>query len=280
MIADRISKERKADREFTLRMSNIGSPCARKLWLEKNQSESKEALDAPTLMKFLIGDLTEEVLIFLAEVSGHSVEGRQDESDICGIKGHRDCIIDGTLVDVKSASSYSYDKFKSHLTSDNDSFGYITQLGSYLHASQGDPLVLDKDKAAFLVLDKQHGHICLDFHEKTDFDWEAAYERRIAVVNSEEIPDRAFDPEPDGYKNYKTGEFVQNGNEVLGVNCSYCNMKSACYPEIRTFLSSRGPKFFTKIVKEPKMFEVKQGTEGELKEGEPLPEPELEDVAG
>ena len=83
-------------------MSSIGQPCERKLYYEVNSPEDAEELRPEVYMKFLFGDLTELLLLFLAEASGHTVEGTQDEQDIVGIKGHRDAVIDGTLVHVSS----------------------------------------------------------------------------------------------------------------------------------------------------------------------------------
>lgn len=246
-------------KEFTLRMSNIGRPCVRQLWLEKNFPDEQIQFSAANILKFNFGDLTEEYLIFLAELAGHKVEGRQTEVSLAGIKGHRDVVIDGMICDIKSASSYSFQKFKDHLTPEKDAFGYITQLLSYLETAQDDPIVTIKDKAAFLVFDKQHGHICLDIHERDpDFDWENFYEERKKIVNGQDIPDRTFTPKPDGYKNNKTKEFIPNGNEYLDINCSYCSMKNKCYDNIRVFLYSNGPRFFTKIIegKEPKVLEI------------------------
>lgn len=244
-------------REFTLRMSNIGSPCDRKLWLEKNFPQDKIPFSPSTHAKFQFGDLTEEYILFLAELSGHKVEGRQDECTFHGIKGHRDGLIDGHLIDCKSASSFAFKKFKDHLTAETDAFGYITQLLGYLEAFQDDPLLIEKNRAGFLVFDKQHGHLHLDWHERNpDFDWEKFFTDKKNINAGDQIPDRAFKPKPDGYKNYKTKEFVANGNELLDTNCSYCDMKFKCYENIRIFLSSQGPKFFTKVVKTPQMPEI------------------------
>ena len=233
-------------REFTLRMSNIGKPCIRQLWYEKNYPEQGEQLRAETYTKFLYGDILEDLLLFLAELAGHTVEGRQDELAIGGIRGHRDCVIDGVLVDVKSASTYSFNKFKSGLTSDQDSFGYLTQLQSYLHASQHDDLVRDKRRGAFLVIDKTLGHICLDVHPYEPYDWEREYERRINTIDGKEAPPRAFAPVPDG----------KSGNYKLGVNCSYCPVKSLCHPGLRTFLYSTGPVYLTRVERLPNVPEL------------------------
>lgn len=245
-------------REFTLRMSNIGAPCVRKLWLEKNYPEDKIPFEANTFYKFRFGDIIEEDIIFLAALAGHRVEGRQKESEIAGIKGHRDVVIDGVLIDVKSCSPYSFIKFKEHLTPEKDSFGYITQLLSYLEDAQTDDIVLDKTRAAFLAVDKQNGSFCLDFHERDpEFDWVKFYEERKAIVDGDVLPDRAFKAKPDGYKNKATGMFVPNGNEFLDIECSYCDMKHKCWDNIRTFIRSGRPVYFTKVVKEPKLYEIR-----------------------
>lgn len=224
-----------------LRMSNIGQPCERKLWYSVNESEKAEALPPSARMKFLFGDIIESLLLFLAEASGHEVKGQQDTSEIEGIKGHKDAVIDGTVVDAKSASTFSFKKFQNHELAGNDPFGYIDQLGSYLHAGQEDDLVTDKARAAFLVVDKTLGNICLDVHQKRDFDYRAMYRYKKEVVNDKEVPERDFDPEPDGAA----------GNQKLGTICSYCDFKNHCYPNLRTFLYSGGPRYLTKVVVRP-----------------------------
>ena len=224
-----------------LRMSNIGQPCERKLWYSINEPEKAEKLAPQTRMKFLFGDILESLLLFLAEASGHDVQGTQDTQEIEGVKGHRDAVIDGVVVDSKSASSFSFKKFKDHELEGNDSFGYIDQLGSYLDAGQNDPIVTDKDRAAFLVVDKQHGHICLDIHKKREIDYNALFRYKKAVVNDKEVPERDFEPVKDG----------ESGNKKLGTICSYCDFKQHCHPGLRTFLYSNGPRFLTTVAKRP-----------------------------
>lgn len=244
-LSSRILAEEREKRIPGLRMSSMGKPL-RQLWYEINKSEHKESLDASTHLKFLYGDLIEEFVLFLAELSGHTVEGRQDTLSIAGILGHRDCVIDGVLLDVKSASTYSFNKFKQHLRADQDSFGYLTQLQSYLHASQLDPIVRNKSQGGFLVIDKTLGHICLDIHDYIPYDWEAEYEQRKLVVASTTVPERCYEPVPEG----------KSGNYKLGVECSYCPFKNLCYPNLRTFLYSTGPVYLTKVVREPNVYEV------------------------
>lgn len=234
-------------RKGTLRMSSIGQPCERKLYYEVNSPEDAEELRPEVYMKFLFGDLTELLLLFLAEASGHEVEGTQDTQEISGIKGHRDAVIDGTLVDVKSASTYSFKKFQDGSLEQNDPFGYVIQLQSYLHAGQTDDKVKDKSRAAFFVVDKTLGHICLDFHKYKKLPMEAIYDRKKELVSSPEVPIRGFSPVPEG----------KSGNEKIPMNCSYCGFKNKCYEGLRTFLYSTGPTHFSKIVVEPKVPELK-----------------------
>ena len=243
-------RTRLADRSKrgTLRMSSIGKPCERQLWYSVNTPEEGEDLPPQAYMKFLFGDLCELLLLFLVEASGHTVEGTQDEQEIEGIKGHRDAVIDGVVVDVKSASTYSFKKFQEGTLSENDSFGYIDQIQSYLYAGQTDDKVTDKDRAAFLVLDKTLGHLCLDIHERKDLPYDKIFTHKKEVVNSDKVPPRGFDPEPDG----------ASGNQKLPTNCSYCDFKRKCYPNLRTFLYSNGPRFLTVVKKEPNVPEINQ----------------------
>jgi CRISPR/Cas system-associated exonuclease Cas4 (RecB family) len=237
-ISNRVNDEKTGDR---LRMSSLGTRCDRKLWYQSNAPESAEPLDGHTRFKFLYGDILEELVLFLAKEAGHSVEGTQDTLTISGIKGHRDAVVDGVLVDVKSASSYSFKKFEDGLTDENDAFGYLDQLGAYLYASQGDPKVVHKDRAAFIAVDKTLGHIVVDVQPNTGKNYDKLVAEKKAVVAAKEPPARHYSDEPDG----------KSGNRKLGTQCSYCSFKQACWPGLQTYLYSNGPRFFTKIVKEP-----------------------------
>lgn len=233
----------------TLRMSNIGSPCERKLWYTVNDANNpdREKLDATVKVKFIYGDLTEEMILFFAELAGHTVEAQQEVQEIEGIKGHMDAIIDGCVVDVKSASTYAFQKFRDGNLLQDDPFGYYTQIMSYLYSSQEDPRVTDKDHGYFLVFDKQLGHICLDKHEKPDwFDqFPEMYKRRKKSMEGP-IPPRGFEPIP----------HQKSGNMKLDTFCSYCEFKKVCYPELRSFIYSGKPVFMTTVAKEPNVDEV------------------------
>jgi hypothetical protein len=229
-----------------LRPSNIGEDCDRKLWYSINRPELGEALSPETKLKFLIGDLHEAILLFLAEAAGHEVSGQQDVVGIDGVSGSRDAVIDGVLTDVKSASSRSFDKFVDGLTPDTDAFGYLKQLNFYLEASKDDPKVRDKDRAAFLASDKTLGKIALDVHKRRGYNFSEIIERKREMLASDRVPSRGYAPVPEG----------KSGNQKLGVKCSYCPFKHSCWPGLRTFIYSYGPVYLTHVEREPRVFEA------------------------
>jgi hypothetical protein len=229
-------------RTGSLRLSNLGTPCGRKLYYSVNAPEVGEPLPPAAKLKFLYGDLLEELLLFLAEAAGHVVEGRQDELSVNGVLGHRDAVIDGHLVDVKSASTYSFKKFQANGLREDDPFGYLTQLGAYLHASRDDPKVKDKDVASFLVIDKTLGHITLDTYAfESGEELEKLADKRREMLAKSKPPARTFSDEPDG----------KSGNRKLGLTCSYCEFKKECWPGLTVAVYFKGPTFLTRVVREP-----------------------------
>lgn len=251
MIASRLTAPREP-KKGELRMSRMGEP-DRKLWYHYNKPEAAEKMEPEVLFKFLYGDLIEELLLFLAEVAGHDVAKRQHEVVLNGVTGHIDSIIDGVLVDVKSAAPFSYDKFLSGRLAQDDPFGYRSQLFSYLGALQSDKDLVVKGEAAFLVADKSDGRVCLSFWRPDDNlkvdAIKESYSRKQALVKSEAPPPKCFDPVPMG----------ASGNEKLGTRCAYCAFKHECWKDanggtgLKVYEYSNGPVYLTKVVKEPKV---------------------------
>ncbi len=231
-----------------LSLSSVGTPCKRKLWYKINLVGKGEPLEAHTLLKFFYGDMIEELILCLAVASGHKVEGMQDKLSVHGIKGHRDAVIDGMTIDVKSCSSYAFKKFKEGRLRDDDPFGYISQLSSYVYAGKDDPLVTNKTHGAFLAVDKQNGHVCLDVY---DFSEELKTKEKeiknIVKMVEGKLPRKKLDPIPQS----KTSE-----NKKLNVVCSYCEYKSTCWDKLRTFIYSYGPEYLVEVKTEPKVPEV------------------------
>lgn len=247
--------------EPSLRMSAMGTPCKRKLWYSVNAADESESLSASSKFKFLYGDILEQLLIALAKAAGHKVEGVQDTLEINGIKGHRDLVVDGVTVDIKSASSFAFKKFANGSLRDDDPFGYISQLSSYVYAGRDSEVESHPTLGAFLVVDKQNGFICLDMY---DFGpelkrKEEEFQEIQDMVKLPEPPDKAFEPVPTSKKKDKeTGKMVPDpdGNLGLGTQCSYCSFKHKCWPDMRTFQYSSGPKHLVKVVKEPQVKEI------------------------
>lgn len=245
VIARRLAEERGP---AYLRMSNLGKG-DRQLWYEINRPDLKtEELSPQNKIKFLFGDILELLLLYLAEEAGHTVENRQLEVEVEGIKGSIDATIDGVLVDTKSASTPSFKRFERHGLVDDDPFGYQEQLAGYAEGVQAD-------SAAFLVIDKTLGNIHLDQFTGEELGAVRIRDRAIhakAVVSSLDVPERCYNDEPYG----------KSGNMVLGTNCSYCPFKKACWADanggigLRTFIYAKGPVHFTQVVKEPDVYEV------------------------
>lgn len=247
-ILDSRLSDKRQEYTPTLRLSAMGAPCRRKLWYQINEPNEGETLPTSARFKFLYGDILEQLLISLAIAAGHRVEGTQDRLEVDGIVGHRDCVIDGITVDVKSASTYGYKKFAEGSLRSDDPFGYISQLSSYVFAGRTHEVDSHPSLGAFLVVDKQNGHICLDLYDfgpELDKKEEEMQEVRRAV-EAKEPPERAFEPVADG----------KSGNKKLPINCSYCEMKHKCWEGLRTFLYSGKPVFLTEVVREPRVQEV------------------------
>jgi len=234
-----------------LSLSSIGTPCQRKLWYKINTPGDAEPLQASALLKFFFGDIIEALILSLAMAAGHRVTGMQTRMDVHGIKGSRDAVIDGVTVDVKSASSYSFKKFKDGSLRNDDPFGYISQLSSYVYAGKDDTLVEEKTKGAFLVVDKTLGHICLDIH---NFEYDMAGKEQ-EMLNAKALvagplPEERIPPVPQS----KTSP-----NTKLSTTCSYCEFKKSCYPEVRTFIYETGPLFLVDVKTEPRVAESLNG---------------------
>lgn len=231
-----------------LSLSAVGDPCERSLWYKVNMADKGEPLGAEALGTFFYGDLLEAFIIAVVKAAGHTVEGEQERLDVHGVKGHRDLIIDGMTVDVKSASSYGFQKFADHNLREDDPFGYISQLSSYVYAGKDDPKVTDKNRGAFLAVKKDRFKLALDIYDFTEElkTKEQEIEHKKAVVAGD-IPEERLPPVPQS----KTSP-----NLKLDTKCGYCQFRKLCWPEARTFIYSSGPVFLAEVVKEPNVPEI------------------------
>ena len=239
------SAPRERDKE-TLRMSNIGRPL-RQLWYDlKSDGENTQEIPPHTFIKFLYGHLLEEVVLFLVKLAGHKVTDEQKEVKVSGVYGHMDCKIDGEVIDIKTASSYAFRKFKNDTLKDDDTFGYLSQLSGYETAEK-------TKEGGFLVLNKESGELTL--HRPSFFD-KPNIKTKIREVKKaiklDKPPKLCYTPIPEG----------KSGNMKLPRGCFYCRHKNECHKDandgkgLRVFKYSKGLMYLTKVEKEPNVLEI------------------------
>ena len=246
LMRTEFGRKRTADRR-TLRLSNIGRD-DRVLWNVVNGTE-KEEIKPATYLKFMYGHLIEEMLLFMTRMAGHEVSDEQRVCEVEGIKGHMDCKIDGLVVDVKSASSFGFKKFKDGTLAMDDAFGYVDQIKAYAHAC-------GETEFGWLAMDKANGHLAVlkydledtqaPIHEHIKGDIRERIKHVKEMVKGDEPTELCTETVPDG----------KSGNKKLGIKCSYCQYKKHCYPELRAFAYSYGPKFLSEVVNEPRVQEI------------------------
>jgi len=252
-VVYRFLEERQNPQEFRIRPSTLGTP-DRKLWFQSRALGGyTQASHRP--ITFLFGSLTEALILLLTKLAGHEVTEFQSEVTLGGIKGSLDAVIDGELVDVKSASPYSFLKFKSGEflmpSPEVDPFGYKDQISFY---ARGEGLEKPKDRGSFLVMDKSSGELTLCIvDEDTGLKSKAQVEARIKhaqEVIAKDTPPQAlcYEPVP----------FGKGGNMEINKLCGMCpfKVKGGCFPELRAFKYANGIKYLSHVVKEPDVPEV------------------------
>lgn len=231
--------------EFILRMSNVGRP-TRQLWYQQNMpTESSEPLPS-TQIKFLYGHILEEILLMLVRAAGHKVTDEQKEVEVRGVKGHIDCKIDGEVVDIKTASKFSFNKFREGRLAEDDPFGYMSQLAGYEEAEKSS-------EGGFLVINKESGELCLYRPEELD------KPNIVSKIQTAKKSLRLASPPPRCYESVPDGK---KGNMKLYRTCTYCPYKFECYKDanngtgLRVFKYANGPAYFTHVEVAPRVEEI------------------------
>ena len=229
----------------TLRMSNIGRP-NRQLWFDMKTEQQAQEIPPATFIKFLYGHMLEEVVLLLVKLAGHTVSDEQKNVKIKGIEGHMDCVIDGEVIDVKTASGYAFKKFKDGTLAEDDTFGYMSQLAGY-EAGHGT------SNGGFLAMNKENGELALYIPEELD---KPNIETKIDTVKKslkkQTPPELCYLPIPDG----------TSGNMKLPRGCFFCRHKIECHKDsnngkgLRVFKYAKGLTYLTQVVKEPKVDEI------------------------
>ena len=229
----------------TLRMSNIGRP-NRQLWFDMKTEQQAQEIPPSTFIKFLYGHMLEEVVLLLVKLAGHTVSDEQKNVKIKGIEGHMDCVIDGEVIDVKTASGYAFKKFKDGTLAEDDTFGYMSQLAGY-EAGHGT------SNGGFLAMNKESGELALYIPEELD---KPNIKTKIDTVKKSlkksAPPELCYKPIPDG----------SSGNMKLPRGCFFCRHKLECHKDsnngkgLRVFKYSKGLSYLTQVVKEPRVNEI------------------------
>lgn len=229
----------KREKEKHIRLSQVGKPL-RQIWYGAKGYDGED-FDGPTYIKFLYGNILEELLICLSKLSGHEVSDEQKELEVDGVKGHQDARVDGTLVDFKSASNFSFKKFTTSELQKNDPFGYIYQLSAYAKDKRDE-------EAAWVVINKQTGELATVYlHSMEMPDVSTKIEKIKDAIKKDDPPPRCYADIPDG----------ASGNRKLDFGCVYCNYKLLCWSDVnngkglRKFKYANGSRYFTHISSMP-----------------------------
>ena len=236
-----ILQEGKREGKTNLRLSQIGKP-DRQIWYGVKGVEG-QPLSGQTRIKFLMGHLLEAVLIMMTKAAGHSVEAEQEEVTVEGVLGHQDCIIDGVLTDIKSASSFAFKKFRDNRLTEDDPFGYIAQISAYA-TRRGDK------EAAFFAIDKNSGELAITkVHDLEMIDANAHVNYLKGIIDTDTPPPKCYNDVPDG----------KSGNRKLSTGCMFCGYKKKCWDNLRAFKYSNGVRILTHVAKTPDVEEVAVG---------------------
>ena len=251
-IVARFLVERTQPQEFRIRPSILGTP-DRKLWfMAKTDGTTAQGVSHRPIT-FLFGSLTEALVLLLVKLAGHTVEDFQRDVSLGGVTGSMDAKIDGVLTDVKSASPYSFTKFKTGEflmpNPEVDPFGYKDQISFYVQGSEEE-----SQSGSFLVMDKSSGELtmCLvdeDTGLKTKGEVENRIEHVKKVIEKDTPPaELCYEPIP----------FGKGGNMEINRLCAMCpfKVKGGCFPALRAFKYANGIKYLSHVVKEPDVPEV------------------------
>lgn len=241
------------EKDGKLRMSVLGKP-PRQLWYDRFSPKKTKSYDASLNIKFLYGHILEHLLLYLAELTGHKIGDQQKKVEIDNIKGHIDATVDGEVCDVKSASSFSFKKFKTGELVGDDPFGYHAQLSGYETG-------MGTNKGGFLVMDKSSGDVC--FYKPDELakpNVTTLIKTLQDTLKSDTPPDRC----------YQLSE-TKGGNKSLPIGCQFCAHKWECYKDandgkgLRVFKYSNKFVYLAEVNRQPNVEEITKNFSEELK---------------
>ena len=241
------------EKDGKLRMSVLGKP-PRQLWYDRFSPKKTKDYDASLNIKFLYGHILEHLLLYLAELTGHKIGDQQKKVEIDNIKGHIDATVDGEVCDVKSASSFSFKKFKTGELVNDDPFGYHAQLSGYETG-------MGTKAGGFLVMDKSSGDVC--FYKPDEL---AKPNVKTLIKTLQDTLKSNAPPE----RCYELSE-TKGGNKSLPIGCQFCAHKWECYKDanggkgLRVFKYSNKFVYLAEVNRQPNVEEITKNFSEELK---------------
>ena len=227
----------KRQENFSYRMSNIGKPLCQ-LQMEKKGIKG-EGLPYNIKMRNLFGDLIEASAITIMKASGIEITDVQKQVKLGDeISGTLDIKIGGKVWDIKSASPYSFEnKFGDSGGFDavvkDDAFGYVSQGFLYGEADKSD-------FAGWIVINKSTGEWCVTEtpQENSEYKKQALKKAKdnIEALKNDKPFKRCFTDEEEFFYKKPTG------NKVLGISCSFCPYKKACWGDKLQYLPQQQSK--------------------------------------
>ena len=193
-----------------LRMSSIGR-CERAQWYAV-KGYTPEEIEGSVYLTFLQGHILEAVLVALIKLAGHDVQDQQKKHTVEGVNGSQDCTIDGELVDIKTASAWSWENKFTESGIKDDAFGYIKQLSGY---GKSD----DRKEGYFLAFNKNKSTLKLCRQQlEEDID--------TYIVDLKDKMEA--DTPPMRLANATTFSKAE-AKEKLCMTCAFCGFKEDCY---------------------------------------------------
>ena len=229
--------EEKDSAPGVLRLSAAGK-CARQLAYGYHGLEKKgKEIDGRAKMIFFQGDLTENMLLSIAKLAGCNLVGtglNQGRVKLLvgekEIEGHPDGLLLAVgeifLVEFKSMSSYSFERFEKGYIDDS----YKAQINAYMHA-------LGVSRCVFVGFNKDSGvlHEMVIVKDQDIVDFVIKNLESVLVSTPEKLPDPAYKVDEKG---------------VYPWQCLYCSWFAICRPNAEKVLVGKSYKLKEKIVEE------------------------------
>ena len=216
------------DRDFRLRMSNIGKPLCQLQHAAMGSEKKRKPYNFKIQM--MIGDAVESIANIMLKIAGANITGGKNQVEMTfgpvTVKGEDDIEIDHKIYDVKSCSPWAFDNKWSkgyQGLKNNDDFGYVGQLTGYAQAQ-------NKELGGWIVVNKSDGRIAVVEADvsKTEKDMNLfMMQYNVEQIQTGAPLKRQYEPIMDTFRAKPTGL------KRLPKSCEFCDFTQACYPKAK-----------------------------------------------